>query len=267
MAELMGLDTLEVSIMKFHNAVQAGNLPVVVDFLMAGMHPDAVNHYCGTALHGLNTCRNNAADIVNALIQAGANPNQQYGKRKETPLHVFAFSGAEEAAGALIAAGADVSIQDGTKNRWTPFQVALSRGHIGVARLLFQAGADPLYQGVGSTCGGLCGELWETGADFLLNEVGLHPDCQRWRGETALQISCRRFQLPIIEALLAAGADPSLRCGKGDIAADFLSRAHARNPTHRPAETVALINRLTRDAKWWSRREVILGRLVQRKAQ
>ncbi|XP_020288047.1 transient receptor potential channel pyrexia-like isoform X2 [Pseudomyrmex gracilis] len=82
---------------------------------------------------------NNAADCVEALLQAGACPNnpQVY---TETPLHVAASLGNVHCTKLLLSYGADVRVQLGTA-RSTPLHLAAEEGSAECARLLVNAGA------------------------------------------------------------------------------------------------------------------------------
>lgn len=75
------------------------------------------------------------------LIAAGADPNNtKY--RGIAPLHLAAWSGYEDIAEALIAAGADLELKDGIRG-FTPIEVALLQGKMGVAKQLLDAGSVP----------------------------------------------------------------------------------------------------------------------------
>lgn len=86
--------------------------------------------------------RRGALDLVNPLLQAGANlelPDKVYGCR---PLHHAAIGGHVAVVKALLDAGALVTAKD--YKGATPLQLAQRKGHTEVAQLLTQAEAASL---------------------------------------------------------------------------------------------------------------------------
>ena len=144
------------------------------------------------------------ARIIEALIGAGANVHVTLpaGDRR-TALHLVSGSNFAAAA-ALIAAGADPSAQDGIGG--TPLHRAASRQYLSyddaaeLVRLLVSAGADP---------------------DSVNND-----------GWTALHFAVSRTgEPPIIEALLDAGADTTIRTPSGETAWDLIQDNNALHGT------------------------------------
>jgi cytohesin len=83
----------------------------------------------------------NAVATVKQLLAEGHHPDQPdaYGL---TPLMWAARSGAFDAMGALLDAGADPNARD-TRNGWTAVLHAIHRRQAGALRLLLERGADP----------------------------------------------------------------------------------------------------------------------------
>jgi uncharacterized protein len=111
----------------------------VVDLLLAhGADVNAVSHNPTgyTALTG--AVAGGHAEIVAALLDAGADPAHRYAQGY-TPLHEAAASGKLEIARLLLDHGADPNarLDDGK----TPLAGALAKGHAEVAALLRQRGA------------------------------------------------------------------------------------------------------------------------------
>lgn len=102
-------------------AVEAGNLPCVLDLLAAGAKVDARAHrsFGGTALHCAARLGN--LNIANALIRGGARLDA-LDTTGSSPLHVAAHSGRPEMVSLLLVAGADVAARDQFGN--TPLMVA-----------------------------------------------------------------------------------------------------------------------------------------------
>eukprot|EP00959_Pyramimonas_sp_CCMP1952_P395469 8286461-Pyramimonas_sp.AAC.1 len=74
-------------------------------------------------------------ETVRALLKAGAEVNVQ-NNTGDSPLHLATV---EEVAQALLEAGAEVNVQN-IKGR-SPLHDSIKRGHIGVTRMLLEAGA------------------------------------------------------------------------------------------------------------------------------
>ena len=84
--------------------------------------------------------RNRKVKIVHLLIHAGANVNAG-SKDGFTPLSIAATYGNYEAVLALIKNGADKDHQD-PEFKFTPLIDALRKGHVDVAKLLVESGAN-----------------------------------------------------------------------------------------------------------------------------
>lgn len=80
--------------------------------------------------------------VVGLLIQHGANVNGQSGPEKTTPLHMAARRGHVGIAEVLLEAGAEIEGKDSKGE--TPLRRAVNCGQVGMVRLLLSHGADPL---------------------------------------------------------------------------------------------------------------------------
>jgi ankyrin repeat protein len=131
------------------------------------------------------------------------------------PLHAaieeLESGGPIDALTSLIAHGADVNAWDGDGEA-TPLLMASFRDSADAVRVLLAAGADPVARGVeGDTP--LC--VWVAAGDHVIVRMllvaGASRDVDRpgdLEGLTALGIAARRLDLPMIELLIAHGADP-----------------------------------------------------------
>lgn len=109
----------------------------VAQAIAAGANPN--RSFAGeTALH--IAVERGEKELVNHLLQHGADPSVKTRFYKHTPLHIAADRGDIEIARRLIAAGADKEAR--TNGGWTPFHAAVARGHFRLARLLVEEGAD-----------------------------------------------------------------------------------------------------------------------------
>jgi hypothetical protein len=134
---------------------------------------------------------------VRILVAAGADPNdREPGKGDEAPLHWAASSDDEEVAEALIDAGADIEMPDGSIG--TPLANAIGYGCWAVARLLVARGARIEH-------------LWQAAAlgdrarvDELL---GGDPAPGQEDIDHAFFQGCRGAHVRIVQALVARGAN------------------------------------------------------------
>ena len=116
----------------------------------------------------------NELEVVQGLLQAGADPNTKDSRWGLTALHVAVKCGHLEVVKALIAAEANIN-QSGNDGE-TPLRSAAIHGKVEVVQALLEAGAEPNAKG----------------------------DC--W-GLTALHEAVRRGYLEVVKALIAKGAN------------------------------------------------------------
>src|SRR5712691_3630635 len=136
-------------------AIRGGDIPTITRLLAE--HPGLAKARVTGRKGGWRTPLHMAADwpgyfpdgpqVVRILRQAGADPNDRGPEpRSEAPLHWAASSDDEEVAEALIDAGADIDMPDGSIG--TPLANAIGYGCWQVARLLVARGAriDDLWE-------------------------------------------------------------------------------------------------------------------------
>jgi hypothetical protein len=139
----------------------------------------------------------NGPEIVRVLAAAGADPNDRGAEPKsEAPLHWAASSDDEEVAEALIDAGADIDMPDGSIG--TPLANAIGYACWATARLLVARGARVTA-------------LWQAAAlgdrarvDEMLNAS---PPPDRDEIDHAFFQGCRGGHVRIVQSLVALGAD------------------------------------------------------------
>jgi ankyrin repeat protein len=190
------------------DAVKAGNLAAVKKLLRQHRNPNVAETDGTTALYwGIHTKR---ADIVQALIAAGANVNakNEYGI---TPLAWSLTTGDSGIATQLLKAGADAKVpvpEMGT--------ALLAAAHLGdpelVAELLI-AGVnvnEPEPKSKQTALMWAAAEGHEKAARVLL-AAGANVKVRSSKGDTALFFAVRRGDIAVVDALLAAGADVNER--------------------------------------------------------
>jgi ankyrin repeat protein len=130
-----------------HGAAAAGSVPIVELLLQIGAESDVTDTAGHTPLYSVaNECQSpGAANVVRALIRAGANVDACDGVKHCTALHMAARRGNIEIAEALLDCGADMEARDSLGD--TPLRRAVNCGQTGVAALLLSKGADPHSRG------------------------------------------------------------------------------------------------------------------------
>lgn len=119
------------------------------------------------------------ASKVKALLAQGYDPNAFSEWGKDTPLHAAAKMGHGDIVQLLLEAGANLHAFDDLAD--TPLHCAVDNGHLDIMQLLLQAGAD----------------------------VNAHNESQI--GDSPLGQTAGTCSLAVAQALLAAGADPTIQ--------------------------------------------------------
>ena len=124
-----------------HNAAGAGDLATVTLLLEIGADPNVRSAGGHAPLYSLaNECKTpTGADIVHALVQAGAKIDDAGGMQRCTALHMAARRGNERVAAALLDCGANPEAR--AKNGDTPMRRALKCRQAKVAEMLTSRGA------------------------------------------------------------------------------------------------------------------------------
>jgi ankyrin repeat protein len=175
-------------------------------------------------------------DRVRSLLSQGADPNAPNADGWR-PLHVVIghldVGRAVELVRVLLEHGAEVEAWDVDRNE-TPLLSASVPGGAAVARVLLEAGANanvrnrvgdsPLRQAVWARDRDLVELLLRHGATHTIDEYG---GDFAW---TPLGIAAHLFDVPIIELLLAAGADPQATDDFDRTARDHLPPREAHDP-------------------------------------
>lgn len=125
-----------------HGAAAEGNLAIVELLLSLGAEPDRTDAGGHTPLYCVaNECQTQGgANVVRALVQAGASVDAHDGVKHCTALHMAARRGNIEVAGALLDCGAGIEMRDSLGE--TPLRRAVNCDKTGVAALLLARGSD-----------------------------------------------------------------------------------------------------------------------------
>ncbi len=118
-------------------------VPHVKEQLLADPSLASERHAGRALLH--NACANGSLQVVELLLQSGADPNVRT-DGSHTPLYCLANEYGGPGGGGIVRvmvrAGADVNARDGVK-RCGPLHMAARRGHVEIAEALLDCGADP----------------------------------------------------------------------------------------------------------------------------
>ena len=208
-----------------------GSLAMVERLLGAGADPNTADEHGAAPL--MFAARTGNLDVIDALLAAGAEVGVRDAAHGQTALMWAASAGHTEALRGLIAAGADV--QASSAGGYTPLLFAVRENHEAAVRLLLERradvnaaaadgttalvvavvhgrwplahllldhGADPDADGAGFAPLHWAAGVWETA--LTTTEAGGTTGWDRYAGRGP-------GKLALVEALLAAGADPNIR--------------------------------------------------------
>lgn len=163
-----------------------------------------------TALHRASSGGHN--DVIETLLQAGADVATKNPKDGAVALHRAASNGHLLVVNTLLSTGADVGAQD--SNAWTALHWAAWHGHSEVVEGLLTAGADVASQGDDGRTALHWAEF--RGHDSIV-EILLHAgeDCD---AGIALQWAASKGYSGVVERLLRAGADVAMQSNDGGTA-------------------------------------------------
>lgn len=185
---------------EFFEAVKQGDLPEVRRLVEEGADVNASDDYRATPL--LWALFHRHVDIAAYLVEKGAHVDyQEYAEG--TPL-IYAVE-QPEALSLLLSTGADVNLELPPGGETALHAAAIANAGE-AARILIHAGADVnarVNSGVGTHLLGGGAKLW---------------------GETPLHFAAAYADRELIEALLAAGADPTLPNEHGELPAAYAGR-------------------------------------------
>lgn len=148
-----------------------------------------------------------------------------------TKLHHACDLGLTEQTELLIAAGADINARTLDKG-YTPLYIACARSEsLGCIKLLIDAGADVNSASVdiGTPLHAACGRDGSLTCVELLLAAGAEVNAQNFKGWTPLHFACVSEDKQLVQALLEAGADPSIRANWGRLPLDLTYRVEIKD--------------------------------------
>jgi hypothetical protein len=158
---------------------------------------------------------------VSQLLQRGFAP-KDLGPRRQSGLFLALQEPAPKVA-RVLTLWPSTPIDERNAADETPLMMAALKGHLGIAQLLIERGADvnktgwaPLHY---AATGG------QVALIQLLLEHHAYIDAESPNGTTPLMMAAQYGTLAAVKALLAAGADPALKNQLGLTAEDFAARA------------------------------------------
>ncbi len=158
-----------------HGAAAAGSLATVALLLRLGAKPDTTDAGGHTPLYCVaNECKARAgANIVRALVQAGASVNACDGVKHCTALHMAARRGNVEVAEALMDCGAGIEVRDSLGD--TPLRRAVNCDKADVAGLLLAKGSDMHSKGSKGLTPFLAARSSAMRRLFSISQPGIRP--------------------------------------------------------------------------------------------
>ena len=157
-------------------------------------------------------CQKGYVDVVNVLLNAGADCNIADGQYGKTCIHTAIIRGCcKELLENLIDHGADVNATD--KDSQTALMTACWKGNVEAINVLLNAEANPnITDNNGATWihYAVAGD-YSKATLLKIIEHGANVDVTRKRNITALMIACKMGNADAINVLLKVGADPHIR--------------------------------------------------------
>jgi ankyrin repeat protein len=201
------------------------NLNLVNDLIVLGANLEWKDEENGglTPLHV--AAEFGRVDIAQMLIAAGADVNMQ-DDIGETPLHRAAYYGIVEIVRMLIAAGSDVNIL--SVSNWSSLHWATTKGDEEIAQILIDAGADVNVKNKRDWTA-LHLAVWENNSSItkILIDAGADLNSQTIFGTTALHLAVDKTE--IAQMLVDAGVRTDIRDKYGKLPYDLAKTEEMKN--------------------------------------
>jgi ankyrin repeat protein len=192
-------------------AARVDDVEIAQILLAAGARANAANKYGVTPIS--LACTNGSAAMIERLIRAGADPNSKL-PEGETALMTASRTGRLDAVQVLLKHGAEVNAKETWRGQ-TALMWAAAEGHVEVVQALLQAGADMHAR---SKAPPVPVDPYEMPVKPVAAEGGKPAGdakpapakrAPRPADFTPLLFAVRNGHIPVVKALLAAGADPN----------------------------------------------------------
>ena len=181
---------------------------IVSTLLDHGAHVNVTSKFNVTAL--ILACQKRNKNIVNILLNAGADPNTADDKGATCIYYAIREGCSKDELETIVIYGADVNVTN--KNNVTVLMIACEKGNKDAINVLLNAGADPnIADSKGATCiyyairEGCSKDVLET----IVNH-GTDVNVTNKYNVTALMLVCEKGNKDAINVLLNAGADPNI---------------------------------------------------------
>ena len=202
------------------------SVPMVELLLAAGADPSLARSTGVTPL--MTAARVGNIEVVRRLLEAGADPAAAETRRGQTALMWAIAENHTASAEVLLETGGGATTR--STNGFTPLLFAAQQGNVEIARLLLAAGADvheSAPDGIGGDTNASALFKKDTDASAVLVAIDSgHADMARFlielgadpnhmgAGRAPLHAAVQREMPEVVQALLAAGADPDARLEK-----------------------------------------------------
>ncbi|CAB3252872.1 unnamed protein product [Arctia plantaginis] len=162
-------------------------------------------------------------DVVQLLLQHGADPNKQDNVHGNTAAHEAAWKGYSRVVALLARAGAELRARNAAG--FAPLHLACQNGHNQSCREILLAGAPPdLQNNYGDTSLHTAARYGHAGVTRILISAQCKVSEQNKNGDTALHIAAAMGRRKLTRILLEAGCDKSIRNHQGETARDIATR-------------------------------------------
>ncbi|XP_052751184.1 uncharacterized protein LOC113513432 [Galleria mellonella] len=177
--------------------------------------------------NGCSALQRAAADghveVVQLLLQHGADPNKQDLVHGNTAAHEAAWKGYSRCVALLAGGGAELRARNA--GGFTALHLACQNGHNQSCREILLAGAPPDDQNnYGDTSLHTAARYGHAGVTRILISAQCRVSEQNKNGDTALHIAAAMGRRKLTRILLEAGCDKSLRNHQGETARDIATR-------------------------------------------
>ncbi|KAF3393739.1 putative ankyrin repeat protein [Penicillium rolfsii] len=195
-----------------YRAVENRDQEMVNLLLDKGADPQIQDDFdCQTPLHF--AVYNQDKEMVNLLIDKGVDPQVRDGYGGRTPLHLAVENRDKKMVNLLIDKGADPQVRDGFGGR-TPLHYAVDGRDRKMVKLLLDKGADPRVQEKrrGETPLHYAVDAGDLKMVKMLLDRGADPVMKdMWRGRTSLHYAVDGRDRKMVKLLLDKGADPRVQ--------------------------------------------------------